>query len=196
MALTAEGYFEHVKECLNPKFIQDNGQKQTIKLVEKIQGAGKREVKFDFEGEAFSINLDLKQTKQGEDPRLFRFLEDDAKPWAKKCDFVIFHRMPVGIYAYLIEFKSNSIDGPGIKAQLDASLNWLKSLKRIVEYYYSQDHELNVQKFVFSSNTNPGDYLDKNGKYLKADPSIRFYHYDDLPGLTLSELENTKIESV
>lgn len=197
MPLNAEGYFGHIKACLNQAFIQDQGTGEFITLKEKIEGQPKPlTVSFPFEGAAFSINLDLKATKKGDDPRLFRFLDDEAKPWAKKCDFVVFHRMPVGIYAYLIEFKSNGIDGAGIKAQLDASINWLKSLKQVVAHYYGHERELTVQKFVFSSNTNPAAYLDADGKYLKADPTIRFYHYEALKGLSLGELENNMADEI
>lgn len=197
MALNAEGYFGHIKACLSKDFIQDHGDGEAITLKEKIDGMPKPQtVTFPFQGEAFSINLDLKPKKKGDDPRLFRFLDDEAKPWARKCDFVVFHRMPVGIYAYLIEFKSNGIDGAGIKAQLDASSNWLKSLKRVVEHYFGHSHLLTVQKFVFSSNTNPGAYLDAAGKYLKADPAIRFYHYDALQSLSLGDLENNVVDEI
>lgn len=196
MALNAEGYFDHIKACLNPDFVQDRGGKAAITLTESVPGGKPIKVTFPFQGEAFAVNLDLKPKKKGDDPRLFRFLDDEAKPWARKCDFVVFHRLPVGIYAYLIEFKSSGIDGAGIKAQLDASVCWLKSLKRVVEYYYHHDHLVNVQKFVFSSNTNPGAYLDGAGKYLKADPTIRLYQYDQLSGISLGELENKMIEPI
>lgn len=197
MPLTTDAYFTHIKACMNPNFIQDAGTGETITLIEKIDGMPKAlTVEFAFEGQAFSVNLDLKSQRRGDDIRLFRFLHDDAKPWAKKCDFIIFHRMPVGIYAYLIEFKSNGINQANIKAQLDASTNWLKSLSRVVENYFGHTHKLIIQKYVFSSNTNPGAYLDTEGKYLNADPAIRFYHYDDLKGLSLADLENNMSEEI
>lgn len=196
MPLNAEGYFGHIKACLNKDFIQDYGDGEAIRLKEKIAGAPAQIVTFPFQGEAFSINLDLKAKQKGDDPRLFRFLDDESKPWARKCDFVVFHRMPIGIYAYLIEFKSNGIDASSIKAQLDASTNWLKSLKFVVERYFGHNHQLTVQKFVFSSNTNPGAYLDAAGKYLKADPAVRFYHYDALEGLSLGDLENNMADEI
>ncbi len=204
MPLTAEAYFEHVKACLHAEFLQDGGEKPTLTLKERMEGGSVvREVSFPFEGQAFSVNLDLPlpakrkgEPAKREPIRLFRFLDDEAKPWAKKCDFIVFHRLPVGIYAYLIEFKSNGIDAVGIKAQLDASVNWLRALKRIVEYYFGHDCPIAVQKFVFSTNTNPKQYLDAAGKYLKADPTIRFYHYDALNGLTLGDLENTMVDEI
>jgi hypothetical protein len=207
MALTTEAYFDHLKACIHPEYLLDPDGKGNLELKERGEGGViVREVSFTFEGEAFCVHLDLPppqvtkaDRKKGEKPappRLFRFLDDEAKPWAKKCDFVVFHRLPVGIYAYLIEFKSDGIDAVSIKSQLDSSFNWLKSVQRIVEHYYGHTCKLSVQKFVFSSNTNPSQYLDRSGKYLKADPAIRFYHYDDLKPLSLGDLENKMIDEI
>lgn len=207
MPLTTDAYFDHMKACIHPEYLEGTGDHETLTLKERMEG-GKivREVTFSFEGDAFCVNLDLPppalrkaERKRGEKPappRLFRFLDDEAKPWAKKCDFIIFHRLPVGIYAYLIEFKSNGIDGQGIKAQLDSSMNWLRSLQKIVEHYYGESCKLSVQKYVFSSNTNPSQYLDRAGKYLKADPAIRFYHYDEVAELQLGDLENNMVNEI
>jgi len=204
MASKTDAYFSHIKECIHPHYLQDAGDKPPLRLKERMEG-GKvvREMSFNFQGAAFCVNLDLPppQRKKGDkkdpqSPRLFRFLEDEARPWAKKCDFVVFHRLPGGIYAYLIEFKSNNIDGPGIKAQLDSGLAWLRSLKKVIEHYGGQKRPLKAQRFVFSTNTNAGTFLDADGKYLTVDPSIRFYRYDDVAGLSLGELENNKVDTV
>jgi hypothetical protein len=204
MALTTDAYFRHLKACIHPDYLQDRGDTSALILRERIEGGQViREVSFSIEGQAFLVNLDLPlpprrrgDPERREAPRLFRFLDDEAKPWARKCDFVVFHRMSLGIYAYLIEFKSNGIDQAGIKAQLDAGANWLRSMKRVVEHYFGHSHPLFVQKFVFSSNTNPAAYLDVDGKYLRADPAIRFYHYDALNGLALSDLENNMADEI
>ena len=100
------------------------------------------------------------------------------------------------MYAYLIECKSNSIAGSDIKLQLDAGLNWLRSLKRVIQHYYGHCQTIKSQRFVFSTNSNPAAYLDADGKYLKSDPAIRFYNYEDLAGLSLGELENNRVETV
>jgi hypothetical protein len=197
MALTTVAYFDHLKACLNPDFIQDAGDRGSITLKEKIDGVPKPlMVTFPFEGQAFAVNLDLKPKKKGDDPRLFRFLDDEAKPWARKCDFIVFHRMSFGIYAYLIEFKSNNIDQAGIKAQLDAGANWLRSMKRVVEHYFGHTHPLLVQKFVFSTNPNPAAFLDASGEYLRADPSIRFYQYHLVNRKPLSDLVNNMTDEI
>ncbi len=203
MALTTDAYFGHIKACIHPDYLQDRGDNETLTLKERQDGKVVQEVSFPFEGHAFSVNLDLPlpprrkgEPEKRDAPRLFRFLDDDAKPWARKCDFVVFHRMPTGIFAYLIEFKSNGIDQAAIKAQLDAGANWLKSMKRVVEHYFGHNHSLFVQKFVFSSNTNPGAYLDAQGKYLRSDPAIRFYHYDHLKELALGDLENNMADEI
>lgn len=199
MALNVEGYFNHIKACISPAYICDDGAQETITVSEKVYDldgkARKRKMTFSYSGRAFAIHLDAK-TNRGQCPPLFRFLDDEAKPWAKRCDFVIIHQASTAIYAYLIECKSNSIAGPDIREQLDAGMNWLRSLKRVIENYYGHKKPIKAQRFVFSTNTNPSAYLDAEGKYLKSDPTIRFYHYDDLANLSLGELENSQVETV
>jgi hypothetical protein len=199
MALNAEGYFSHIKACISPAYICDAGEGEAISIREKVYGVdGKpktRKIDFAFTGRAFAVHLDLK-TDKGQCPPLFRFLDDEAKPWAKRCDFVIFHQAATAVYAYLIECKSNSIAGADIREQLDAGMNWLWTLKKVIENYYGHQRTIKAQRFVFSTNSNPAAYLDAQGKYLKSDPAIRFYHYDQLAGLSLGELENSQIESV
>lgn len=199
MALNAEGYFSHIKACINPEYICDDGSGETISFTEKAYDQDgkqrKRKTSFTYTGHAFAMKLDLK-TNRGVSPPLFRFLDDEAKPWAKRCDFVIFHQAATAVYVYLFECKSNSIAGPDIRDQLDAGMNWLRSLKKVIEHYYGHKRPLKAQRFVLSTNTNPDAYLDADGKYLKSDPAIRFYHYDDVNGLSLGELENNHVENV
>ena len=52
-------------------------------------------------------------------------------------------------------------------------------------------------KFVFSEH-NPASspYLDRDGKYLIKDHTIRHYTYSDANGTALKELENTNVEVI
>lgn len=203
MALNARGYFSHLRAFLSDDYIVDKGDRGVLTIKDKYYPAGAtkpaiRKIVFPFTGDAFALNLDMKEKKGKSEvsPALFRFLDDNAKPWSKKCDYVIFHRLPRHIYVYCIELKSDGINAETICAQLDAARCWLQSLKRVIEHYTRHEHPLKVQRFVFSSNKNPAAYLQPDGAYLARDPSIRFYNYDDLDGMSLADLENTSIETV
>ncbi len=207
MAINAQGYFEHLRAYLSDDYIVDQGVTDTLTIKDKYfpEGSRKeavRKIMFGFTGEAFALNLDKKIKKNGKgkqnefSPPLFQFLNDNAKPWSKKCDYVIFHRLPRHIYVYCIELKSKAISAETITAQLTAGHCWVQSLKKVLEQYTGHKHPLMLQKFVFSSNKNPATYLGPEGKYLAREPSVRFYHYDDLDGLTLEDLENSSVMSV
>ncbi len=157
-------------------------------------------IHFSFEGEAFAVNLDRKEKNPKGNgkysPPLFSFLDDNGKPWSKKCDYVIFHRMPRHIYVYCIELKSKGINAETISGQLSAGVSWVKSLKKIIEHYSGHKKPIKVQKFVFSSNNKPDAYLGPEKKYLARDRSVRFYHYDEIKGNSLEDFENSCIETV
>ena len=55
---------------------------------------------------------------------------------------------------------------------------------------------LHLTKFVLSCHPNPAAYLDREGKYLQRDHSIRHYLYPDIDGLSLDDLENTNVETI
>ena len=205
MAININGYFEHLRSYLADTYIVDDGSRGKIVITERYypedsEKAKTMKIEFSFTGDAFAVNLDRKEKKskgKGEySPPLFAFLDDNGKPWSKKCDYVIFHRLPRHIYVYCIELKSKGINAETISSQLNASASWVKSLKKIIENYSGHKKPIKVQKFVFSSNSNPDAYLGPEGKYLARDPSIRFYHYDDVTGIGLEEFENSCVESV
>ncbi|WP_155986105.1 hypothetical protein [Thioalkalivibrio sp. AKL10] len=205
MAINLHGYFEHLRSYLADDYIVDCGEGGTLTIKEKYypEGSGSpkiMKIQFSFTGEAFAINLDKKVKKskgKGEcSQALFAFLDDNGKPWSKKCDYVIFHRLPRHIYVYCIELKSKGINVDTISGQLNAGVSWVKSLKKIIETYSGHRKQIKVQKFVFSSNRNPVAYLGPEGKYLARDPSVRFYHYDDVKGVALEEFENSSVDTV
>ena len=60
---------------------------------------------------------------------------------------------------------------------------WVSSLKR-TSSTTRRHASIRLRKFVFAENENPDAYLDAN-RQLNADPSIRYYHFDevqDIPG--------------
>ena len=188
MAIDVNSYFRGLRSFLNTNAYEvharDNGR---IVLEEKIFLAGgaerKEKVRLGFDGEVIVIRLDQKQPRP-----LFHFLEDDSKPWAKRCDFVIFQLLKKKLNIHCIEFKSASIPD-GVVDQLNASEAWCKSLHQIINLYTGQKRRMHLKKYVFTCMDDPSRFLDENG-YLRRDHSIRHYHYDDLKGLSLETLEN------
>lgn len=189
MAIDVNSYFRGLRSFLNTKgyevLARDNGR---IVLEEKIFFSGgaerKEKIRLGFAGEVIVIRLDQKPPKP-----LFHFLVDDSKPWAKRCDFVIFHLLNKKLSIHCIEFKSASIPD-GLVDQLNASEAWCKSLHEIINLYTGQKKRMHLKKYVFTCMDDPKRYLDGNG-YLKRDHSIRHYHYNDLKNYTLEMLENS-----
>ncbi|MDO8207781.1 MAG: hypothetical protein Q7T38_08180 [Gallionella sp.] len=161
-------------------FSEKTEKKQTIKLMAS--------------GELLVIKLDAKNNKGSSLP-LFHFLDDNAKPWSKRCDFVIFNLRKNKLYVYCIEFKSETIPHD-VTEQLEASMAWCKALHATVNAYTAKRTQLNVTKYVLSNHPNPTAYLDADGKYLLRDHTIRHYLYSEINGLALSDLENSNIEVI
>lgn len=195
MTLDATSYFGHLRAYLSSDYIVDDGSSGSITLTEKYFRAGenrkrRRRVILPFAGQAFAIKLD------GKPDRLFHFLDDNGRPWSKRCDFIIFQCHRRSINAYLFEFKTKSLDPSSIIDQLKSGEHWCACLRKVVCQYTGDDRGLRLRKFVLTENDNPAAFLDPAGQYLARDPSIRHYHYDALPGLTLDQLENASIRTV
>ena len=82
-----------------------------------------------------------------------------------------------------------------IVPQLNAGMNWVNALKRTIEYYTGDKRRIRARKFVFAENENPNSYIDSN-RQLIADPSIRYYHFDEVQGQPLTELQNTSMQEI
>jgi hypothetical protein len=195
MSLDPASYFDHLRAYLSDAYVVDSGTTGSITLAEKYFREGDtkksiRKVILPFKGKAFAIKLD------GQPDPLFNFLDDNGKPWSKRCDFIVFQCNRRSITAYLLEFKTKSLDPSSIIDQLKSGVHWCASLRRIVSQYTGDDRSIRVLKFVLTENENPAAYLDAAGKYLARDPSIRHYHYDQLNGLTLDTLENSSVRTV
>ncbi len=200
MPINAQGYFNALRSYLNTRHYavteMDGGR---IVLKEKIYPPGSttpvdQKVRLSITGEALVINLDKKNRTGRSDP-LFHFLDDNAKPWSKRCDFVIFHRIGERIKVHCIEFKSASLPD-SLVDQLEASEAWCRALHSTIRHYTGETRRLHLTKYVFSCHPNPATYLDPDGKYLLRDHSIRHYLYSDIDGKSLDALDNTNIESI
>ena len=193
MAVDANKYFRGLRSFLNTKDYEvtkrDNDR---IVLEEKIFLSGgaerKQKVRLGFSGDVIAIQLDLKKARGGGSDPLFHFFDDNAKPWSKRCDFVIFQLLNKKISVYCIEFKSASLP-ESLVDQLEASEAWCKSVHNIIGLYTGEKKRLNLKKFVFSCMDDPSRFVDEEG-YIMRDHSIRHYHYDDLSSIKLEELEN------
>lgn len=198
MAIDPQRYFNALRSYLNTNVYEvtkrDGGR---IVLEEKIFLASgverKQKVRLGFEGEVIAIRLDKKNRNGNNDP-LFHFLEDESKPWAKRCDFVVFQRLKKQLNIYCIEFKSSTLPG-SLVDQLQASEAWCRSVQSIISLYTGQKKRMRLKKFVFSCMDEPSAFLE-NDAYIKRDHSIRHYHYDELVGLNLEDLENANVEIV
>jgi len=199
VALNAQGYFNCLKSYLNTNHYGEPQQKaDEILLKEKgfVQSGSKPieyKVNLKTTGEVLVIKLDTK--KSGAKVPLFHFLDDNAKPWSKRCDFVVFNLRKSKLHVYCLEFKSESIP-QDVSDQLKASVAWCKALHATVNAYTTKRSTLNVTKYVLSNHPDPSLYLDADGKYLQRDHTIRHYHYTELNGLALTDLENSNIEVI
>jgi hypothetical protein len=140
------------------------------------------------------INLD-KKNRNGSSAPLLHFLSDTIKPWSKRWDFVLFHRLKERIDVRCFEFKSASLP-EAIVDQLDSGEAWCWALHSTIEHYTNDGKRLYFTKFVRSFHSNPASYLDQAGRYLQRDHSIPNYLYQDIDGLALDALDNTNVEII
>lgn len=81
---------------------------------------------------------------------LFHFLDDTAKPWSKRCDFVVFNLRKSKLHVYCLEFKSESIPHD-VPDQLKASVDWLKALHATINAYTTKRSTIHATKYVLSN---------------------------------------------
>ena len=207
--MDAKGYFQHLKSYLNLDYYATlPNMHGELKLKEKIftdDGEKNIEVKLLVDGEAFAIKLDKEpvKVKKNNDQRgnhlpLFHFLDDQGKPWSRRCDFIVFHLYKNKLKVYCFEFKYKSLPADSVVAQLKSSENWCKSLYSIINIYTSQKKRFKLTKYAltYCDEAKAAVYLDENNKYLAKDPSIRHYHYDEIDGMALHDLEHEAVETI
>lgn len=203
MNLDAATYFQHLRAYVNSDYIMHNGADGRVVLRETYfhpEDAKPKERKIELLlsglGMVFKLDHDdFEQSKSKTKPPLFHFLNDIAKPWSKRCDFVVFYVKGKAFSADCIEFKSKSLTAEKIVPQLKAGACWVSSLKRTIENYTGDRRVIRLRKFVFADNTSPEAYLDGN-RQLIADPSIRYYHFDEVQGQPLANLQNVSIQDI
>jgi len=203
MTLEASTYFEHLKAYVNDKYVMHDGAQGKVVLTEKYflpedTKPKRRSIELLLPGAGLAFKLDqddFEAFRKKSKPPLFHFLDDTAKPWSKRCDFVVFYVNRRAFHADCIEFKSKSLTADKIVPQLKAGMCWVNSLKRTIEYYTSDTRKIRLRKFVFAENDNPDAYLDPN-RQLNADPSIRYYHFDEVDGQPLAEFRNTSVQEI
>lgn len=200
MPISAQSYFNALRSYLNTAHYEvTETEAGKIVLKEKVfwpnaPNPVQQKVRLDVTGEALVINLDKKNRRGNSDP-LFHFLNDNAKPWSKRCDYVVFHRKGNQLNACCIEFKSATLPDSLVE-QLESSGTWCRVLHSIINLYTGKKRRLHVTKYVLSSNPNPAAFLDPTGKYLQRDHTIRHYHYPDIDGMAIDALENSNIETI
>tara|TARA_Y100001970_G_scaffold91614_1_gene115564 strand:- start:4994 stop:5593 length:600 start_codon:yes stop_codon:yes gene_type:complete len=192
MAVDANKYFRGLRSYLNTNTYEvTKRDNKRIVLEEKIfmQGGGERKqkVRLGYSGEVIAIQLDKKNQRGNSDP-LFHFFDDEARPWSKRCDYVIFQLFNRKINVYCIEFKSSTLP-ESLVDQLKSSEAWCKAVHSIISLYTGEKKRLNLKKFVFSCMDDPSRFVDDDG-YMNRDHSIRHYHYDDLSNIKLEDLIN------
>lgn len=203
MSLAAATYFQHLKAYVNGDYIVHDGAggkvvlKETYFRPEDIKPQTRKvELQLPGPGMAFKLdNDDFEQSKSKAKPALFHFLNDTAKPWSKRCDFVVFYVNKRSFNADCIEFKSKNLTAEKIVPQLRAGACWVSALKRTIEQYTGDKRRVRLRKFVFADNVNPDAYLDAN-RQLVADPSIRYYHFDEIQGQPLNGLQNLSVQEI
>lgn len=200
MTISVESYFAALRDYLNVRhYAVTDVEAAVVVLKEKIFLPGntrpiQQRVRLLVPGEALVINLDKKNIRGNSDP-LFHFLDDESKPWARRCDFVVFHLFRNRISALCFEFKSGSFP-EGLVDQMTAGVAWCRSLCSVIKHYTGKTKRLHVTKYVLSCHEDPARFLDDNGKYLKRDHTIRHYLYDQIDGMALDSLDNTHVETI
>lgn len=203
MMLTASTYLEHLKAYVNSAYVIHDGAGGRVVLTEKYfrpeeEKPHERKIELLLPGPGMAFKLDhdeFESAKKKSKPALFHFLDDTAKPWSRRCDFVIFYVNRRTFHADCIEFKSKSLTAEKIVPQLRAGMCWVTSLKRTSDHYTGDNRRIRLRKFVFAENDHPDAYLDSN-RQLIADPSIRYYHFDEVNGQPLAGLKNTSVQEI
>lgn len=203
MNLNADTYFKHLRAYVNNKYVAHESGGGSVTLVEKyfrpedvIPQERRIELILPSAGMVFKLDHDdYDASRKKNKPPLFHFLDDTGKPWSKRCDFIIFYVNGRAFHADCIEFKSKSLSANKIVPQLNAGTCWVHTLKRTIENYTGYKRKIRLRKFVFAENKNPDPYIDGN-RQLNADPSIRYYHFDEVQGQPLTDLQNTSVQEI
>ena len=203
MTLHAPTYFGRLRAYVNDSYVMDDCTGGAVVLREKYfpatgTRAKTRKIRLLIPRPGLAFKLDHDQVelqRKKSKPPLFHFLDDTAKPWSKRCDFVVFYVAGRAFHADCIEFKSKSLSADRIVPQLKAGTNWVNTPKWTIQHYTGDQRRIRLRKFVFGDNEDPDRYLDPN-RQLNADPSIRYFHFDEVQGQPLITLQNTSVQEI
>ena len=134
MTLDAPTYFGHLRAYVNGRYVVHEGTGGEVVLREKYfpatgTRAKTRKIRLLLPGPGLAFKLDYDQVdswRWKSKPPLFHFLDDTAKLWSKRCDFVIFYVNGRAFHADCIEFKSKSLSAEKIVPQLKAGTSWVQ----------------------------------------------------------------------
>ena len=126
MTLDALTYFQNLRAYVNDQYVIHDGTGGEVVLREKYFPAAAtraktRKIRLLLPGAGLAFKLDHDQVetqRRKSKPPLFHFLDDTAKPWSKRCDFVIFYVNGRAFHADCIELKSKSLTTDKIVPQL------------------------------------------------------------------------------
>ena len=69
------------------------------------------------------------------------------------------------------------------------------TIEQTIGHYTGDKRRIRPRKFVFAENENPGPYIEGN-RQPNADPSIRYYHFHEVQGQPLADLQNTSVQEI
>ena len=199
MPTTAQAYFNCLQANLNLNHYGEptSGPGQIV-LKEKVyqqSGSKPKEYRVTLKTSGEVIVFKLDRQKNGSSLPLFHFLDDNAKPWSKRCDFVVFNQRRNQFFSYCFEFKAESIPHDA-HLQLKASLDWVKALHATINAYTGEKVTLRLTRFILTEMQNAAPFLDANVKYLTRDYKVRHYLYSEIDGMALEDLDNTNVEMI
>ena len=207
--MDAAGYFHYLKSYLDTEYygVFPN-MYGVLTLKERIStpdGEVDQDIAINIPGDAFAIKLDTFYSLKKQRPKkvtpakpLFHFLNDEGKPWSRRCDYVLFHLKKTRIEIHCFEFKYKSIPVDSVISQLDASEKWCRALVSTIEIYTGQKKKPRVYRYVLSSceEEKAASYLDGENKYLTREPGIRHYFYHEIDNINISNLDHCAYKQI
>ena len=159
MPINADGYLSHLKSYLDTREVNGNkphygqlckakerrsqGENELV-LADDAEGVKERLIaKLSYSGRVVGLKLDACQNP------LFHFLDQDGKrPWARRCDFVLFQALDNQLKCFLIEFKKarTRIPASDVMLQLHAGEAWCMTLHRHLSVNSNKDTEIQLSK--------------------------------------------------
>ena len=203
MSLAAPADFGHLQASLSDRSMTYGGTGGEVVLREKyfpVTGvrAKTRKIRLLLPGPGLAFELDHDQVdlqrRKSKSP-LLRFLDNTAKPWSRRCAFVTFDFNGRAFHADCIEFKSKSLRAGKIMSQLKAGTSWVNALTRTIEQSTGDKPKIRLLKVVFAENENRDPYIGRS-RQLRADPSIRYHHLDEVQGQPLADPQNTSVQEL